>query len=783
MTALLTESLPLLAGAPNGIKKLRELILELAVRGKLVPQDPSDEPASELLKRIAEEKARLVAEGKIKKQKPLAEIAEDEKPFELPRGWQWFRLAKGVIKLTDGEHLSPPKAPSGMPLLTAKDVTDSGVLFESTQFVTVENGLKCRERCNPDRGDILICSRGTIGRCAAVETDQIFCLMGSVILVKPSVNTFYRYMLRYLQTTLAQQWMLGASSATAVSALYLKDVANCLVPLPPLAEQHRIVAKVDELMALCNRLEAQQADAESAHAQLVRALLDSLTQTSDATDFATNWQRLAEHFHTLFTTEPSIDALKQTLLQLAVMGKLVQQAPNDEPATELLKRIAVEKARLVAESKLKKQKALTQIGEDEIAFKLPRGWQWVRKAEVFNFLNGYAFKSEWFQQEGIRLLRNVNVSHGVVNWKEAACISEEQAADFDGFSLKENDVVLTLDRPIISTGLKYAVIRNTDLPCLLLQRVAKIAPYADAVSVGYLSIWLNSRFFVDTIDPGRSNGVPHISTSQVASMPFALPPLPEQHRIVAKVDQLMALCDQLKTRLTQANQLNEQLASTLVERALAEVGQQAPIATDRQVARTLLAAEITHRLHSQRTFGQRKLQKVIYLAEHAARLATIQGDYLRDAAGPHDRQLMNHIEGELQNRKWYERIERETVGYAYRPLSQAGQHQQAYKNAWLVAERASIEQVIELMRGWNTDRCEMIVTIYAAWNDFILEGRSVTDEAIVDEVMHSWNDTKLRFSKTEWLAVFAEMKEHEILIPTGFGKRTKGGLLNLHGIE
>jgi type I restriction enzyme S subunit len=144
---------------------------------------------------------------------------------------------------------------------------------------------------------------------------------------------------------------------------------------------------------------------------------------------------------------------------------------------------------------------------------------------------------------------------------------------------------------------------------------------------------------------------------------------------------------------------------------------------------------------------------------------------------------MNHIEGELQNRKWYERIERETVGYAYRPLSQAGQHQQAYKNAWLVAERASIEQVIELMRGWNTDRCEMIVTIYAAWNDFILEGRSVTDEAIVDEVMHSWNDTKLRFSKTEWLAVFAEMKEHEILIPTGFGKRTKGGLLNLHGIE
>ncbi len=245
----------------------------------------------------------------------------------------------------------------------------------------------------------------------------------------------------------------------------------------------------------------------------------------------------------------------------------------------------------------------------------------------------------------------------------------------------------------------------------------------------------------------------------------------------------MALCDQLKPRLTHARQLNEQLASTLIERALTEDGLQVPIATDRQTARTLLAAEITHQLHSQRTFGQRKLQKVIYLAEHVARLAAIQGDYLRDAAGPHDRQLMNQIEGELQNRKWYERIERETVGYAYHPLCQAGQHQQAYENAWLAAERASIDQVIELMRGWDTDRCEMTVTLYAAWNDFILEGRPVSDDAIVDEVMHSWNDTKLRFGKTEWLSVLAEMKKHKILMPTGFGKRTKGGMLSLPGFE
>jgi type I restriction enzyme S subunit len=790
MTAILTDNLPLLTGAPTGIKKLRELIIELAVRGKLVPQDPSDEPAGELLKRIAEEKARLVDEGKIRKQKPLAEIGDEEKPFELPANWRWGRLGSQVVESSAGWSPScdpRPRAANEWGVLKVSAV--SWGVYQPEENKALPASLEARPEHEVAEGDFLVSRANTaelVARSVVVETTPAHLMLSDkIVRLKLTSLCERRYVNLANSAPLARDYYSRVAGGTSSSMKNVsrEQILNLPLALPPLAEQHRIVAKVDELMALCNRLEAQQADAESVHAQLVHALLGNLTQASDATEFATNWDRLTEHFHTLFTSEASIDILKQTLLQLAVMGKLVQQDPNDEPATELLKRIAVEKTRLVAENKLKKQKALTQIGEDEIAFKLPQGWQWVRKAEVFNFLNGYAFKSEWFQQEGVRLLRNVNVSHGVVNWKEAACISEEQAADFHGFSLKENDVVLTLDRPIISTGLKYAVIRNTDLPCLLLQRVAKIAPYADAVSIRYLSTWLNSCFFVDTIDPGRSNGVPHISTSQVASMPFALPPLPEQHRIVTKIDQLMTLCDQLKTRLSQARQLNEQLASTLVERALTEDSQQKAIAADRQVVRTLLAAEVTHQLHSQRTFGQRKLQKVIYLAEHAARLAAIQGDYLRDAAGPHDRQLMNKVESELQNHQWYERIERETVGHAYRPLSQAGQHRQAYSSAWSVTERATVDQVIELMRDWDTDRCEMTVTLYAAWNDFILEGRPVTDEAIVDEVMHSWNDTKLRFAKIEWLAVLAEMKKHKILMPTGFGKRTRGGMLSLPGFE
>lgn len=355
-------------------------------------------------------------------------------------------------------------------------------------------------------------------------------------------------------------------TATGIKASKLKEIP---VPLPPLAEQHRIVAKVDELMVLCDQLESQHSNAAEAHEKLVSHLLGALTQSQNADDFSANWQRIAAHFDTLFATDSSIDALKQTLLQLAVMGKLVPQDANDEPASELLKRIQAEKAKLIAEGKIKKDKPLPPITEDEKPFELPNGWCFVRKADVFSFLNGYAFKSERFEASGIKLLRNVNVSHGVASWEDVAHITSEHAADFEGYRLHVGDVVLSLDRPIIATGLKYAVISITDIPCLLLQRVAKISSISKSVITEYLAIWLTSSFFVGNIDPGRSNGVPHISTTQLSNMIFAFPPLAEQHRIVTKVDELMALCDQLKSRITDASRLQQKLADVLVEQAVA----------------------------------------------------------------------------------------------------------------------------------------------------------------------------------------------------------------------
>lgn len=783
MTALLTDNLPLLAGAPNGIKRLRELILELAVRGKLVPQNLNDEPAAELLKRISEEKARLMAAGKIKNTKPTNEDPA-EILYEIPSTWAVASLGQ-VVEIVRGitfpasEKSKEPELGRVACLRTA-NVQDK---IEWDDLLYIRESFVSRHDQYVKPHDIVMSmanSRELVGKVALIgsELKQKTTIGGFLGVLRP-VLIEPRFVMALLRTPHARNALIESSSQTTnIANVSLGKLRPLPFAIPPLAEQRRIVSKVDELIALCDRLEARQAGAQSAHAQLVKALLDSLTQTSDATDFTARWQLLAEHFQTLFTTETSIDALKQSLLQLAVMGKLVQQDSNDEPARKLLNRIAQEKSRLIAEGKLKKQKSLPEVGEEEKPYALPSNWKWTRFDSISNTRLGKMLDKAKNKGELRPYLRNTNVQ-----WFNFE-IDDLKRMRFEEHELDEYRV-LPGDLVICEGGEpgRCAVWRG-DIENMFIQKALHRArPWLD-ISPFFLQFCLRTAArsgFLAQFFTGAT--IKHFSGEKLAKYPVPLPPLAEQHRIVAKVDQLMDLCDQLKTRLTQARQLNEQMASTLVERALADDGKHAPIVTDQKTARILLAAEVAHKLHAQHTFGQRKLQKVVYLAEHAARLGSIQGSYLRNVAGPHDRHLMNQVEAGLQRHQWYERINRETVGHAYRPLSQAGKHRQAYNRTWSASEQANIEQVIELMRDWDTDRCEMTVTLYAAWNDFIIEGRPVTDEVIVDEVMHRWNEAKLRFSMGEWMAVLTEMKQHGLLTPTGFGKRTNGGTLTMPGFE
>ena len=568
MKALLTDNLPLLAGAPNGIKKLRELILELAVRGKLVPQDPSDEPASELLKRIAEEKASLVAEGKIKKPKSLPDVEALEKLYDLPAGWEWTTLP-GAASYQIGK--TPPTKEarywddSGLPWVSISDMEHYGEITETSRRVS-EIASKDIFKYQPvSAGTLLMSFKLTVGKVAILG---IYAYHNEAIIsLSPYNGVSKEYLFRFLPSI-----ALGGQQKNALmgNTLNSESMAQLLIPIPPLAEQHRIVAKVDELMALCDRLEAQQADAESAHAQLVQALLDSLTQASDATDFAANWRRLAEHFHTLFTTEPSIDALKQTLLQLAVMGKLVPQDPSDEPAGELLKRIADEKARLVAEGKLKKQKPLAEITETELPFGIPNNWAWSRIGELaLNTEYGLSEKTSDLQ-DGVPVLKMGDIQSGQVVLGGQMKVSKATEGLPELF-LEPEDLLYNRTNSAELVG-KTGLFLGPAGEFTFASYLIRIRCLKSLFSPAYLNISMNAPGFRQSqINPHLKQqcGQANVNGTIMKNMIVSVPPVVEQHRIVAKVNQLMALCDQLKARLTLARQFNEQLASTLVEQAVA----------------------------------------------------------------------------------------------------------------------------------------------------------------------------------------------------------------------
>jgi type I restriction enzyme S subunit len=593
MTALLIDNLPLLAGAPNGIKKLRELILELAVRGKLLEQNADDEAASELLKQIAEEKKQLVAKGKPREQVSLQQINEAEAPFKAAPGWLWIKL--GDISLIErGGSPRPIKDfltedADGLNWIKIGDTDKGGKYITSAGEKIRREGLVKTRMVYP--GDFLLTNSMSFGRPYITQIEG--CIHDGWLRISPPTSLVKDYLYLLLSSPYVRSFFVQAAAGAVVLNLNADKVRELPIPLPPLAEQHRIVAKVEELMAVCDRLETRQADAESAHTQLVQALLDSLTQVCDATNFAANWQRLAEHFHTLFTTEPSIDALKQSLLQLAVMGKLVQQDPNDEPASEFVKRIQAEKQSYLAISKARKQKDLASNLQPEPPFDVPACWEWQTIDDVLHVTGGVTLGRKLGDRKLLSkpYLRVANVQRGRLEMEQIKEI-EVPEDEVEKYLLRNGDLLITEGGDWDKVG-RTAIWRDELPECLHQNHVFRARAVVTDWEPRWAEMYLNSasarEYFAGSAK--QTTNLASINMTQLRACAFPLPPLGEQKRIIAKVDQLMAFCEQLKTRLTQACQLNEQLASTLVERSLAEDAQQGPIATDRQVASVRTAAK------------------------------------------------------------------------------------------------------------------------------------------------------------------------------------------------
>ncbi|WJV67680.1 restriction endonuclease subunit S [Pectobacteriaceae bacterium CE70] len=555
-----------------GIKKLRELILELAVRGKLVPQDPNDEPASELLKRIAAEKAELVKQGKIKKQKPLPEISEDKKPFELPEGWEWVRFGD-ISEIERGGSPRPIKdyittEENGLSWIKIGD-TDIGRKYISSADEKIKpSGLHKTRMVYP--GDFLLTNSMSFGRPYITLIEG--CIHDGWLRISPPSLLDKDFLYQLLSSPFIIKAFKEKASGAVVLNLNADKVRETFILIPPFAEQQRIVAKVNELMSLCDQLEQQSLTSLDAHSQLVETLLTMLTASQNAEELAENWARISQHFDTLFITEASIDALKQTILQLAVMGKLVPQDPNDEPASELLKRIEQEKSQLVKEDKIKKQKPLPLISEDEKPFELPVGWEWCRLGDL-------AHNSEAGWSPQCETSPRINDQWGVlkissVTWGEFN--PDENKALPKNLEPKIEYEVMARDFLISRANTADLVARSVVVPdslpkhLMLSDKIIRFQ-FSRLIDVNYINLVNNSNYsrnYYSEVAGGTSSSMKNVSRVQVSSLLIGLPSYNEQLNIVNEVRRLALLCDRLKSSLQSAQQTQLYLADALTDAAL-----------------------------------------------------------------------------------------------------------------------------------------------------------------------------------------------------------------------
>ncbi|ENY9187705.1 restriction endonuclease subunit S [Shigella flexneri] len=517
-----------------GIKKLRELILELAVRGKLVPQDPNDEPASDLLKRIAAEKAELVKQGKIKKQKPLPEISEEEKPFELPEGWEWVHLpdiycsiSESSRKIKSSEILPEGKYP---------------VIEQSQEFIS---GY-CNNECLLIKLNNPVIVFGDHTRnIKFIDFDFVVGADGVKILSPILIcERFFFWQLRSFKLDVRGY------------ARHFKVLNSCLFALPPIAEQERIVEKVSSLMSLCDQLEQQSLTSLDAHQQLVETLLGTLTDSPNTAELAENWARISEHFDTLFTTEASVDALKQTILQLAVMGKLVPQDPNDEPASELLKRIAQEKAQLVKEGKIKKQKPLPPISDEEKPFELPEGWEWCRIGNIVNI------KSELVSPKDY--LNLYQVAPDIIEKGTGRVISKrtvkESGVKGPNSRFYKGQIVYSKIRPSLSKVFlaEYNGLCSADM-----------YPLDCYINPNYLLKYILSIPFLMQVKKAENRiKMPKLNSDSFYNIIVAIPPYNEQQAIFDKINSIEAVCNGLISYIGIYHKTQLHLADALTDAAI-----------------------------------------------------------------------------------------------------------------------------------------------------------------------------------------------------------------------
>ncbi|KIC50870.1 restriction endonuclease subunit S [Tateyamaria sp. ANG-S1] len=532
----------------HGIKKLRELILELAVRGKLVPQDDTDLPADGLLDQLHFQQTQMYAKSLIKKPKPVAKIAASELPFELPRGWAWCRVSQlghdWGQKVPDSQftYIDVGSINKELGLVSEPTVLEASKAPSRARKL-VRNGTVIYSTVRPYLLNIAVITE-------TFEPEPIASTAFAIVHPFDGVSASYLY--RYFRSPAFISYVEGCQTGIAYPAINDKQFFSGLVPLPPTEEQHRIVAKVDELMALCDALERQAEDSLKAHQTLVETCLATLTNSQSPEELTQNWTRIEAHFDTLFTTEESVEALRDCVWSLAVRGMMgscaaASSTDGSNHTNDAVPSTAIRKIR----------KPLPLLSEEDVPFGIPDGWVWLRVCELFQVSSGTSFPAKEEMDSGEYAYIKVADMNLPENQSEIRTSSRFIDPDIKQKKklIPANSIVFPKRGGAIATNKKRFVRSEifADLNIMALTVPADI-------SIDYVMIWLKG---IDLARLNTGTSVPQINHQDIDPLPFPLPPRPEQDFIVAKVRALEELCDFLKQRLSAQNRLSTNLADAL----------------------------------------------------------------------------------------------------------------------------------------------------------------------------------------------------------------------------
>lgn len=762
-------------GSIYGIRKIRQLIMDLAIQGKLVKANPTDSNVEVLIDNIKNHKRTFLADNKKIKEIVSRKIDFNDLPFLIPTHWAWVRFGEVTIN-RDAERIPlsttvREQRKGSFDYYGASGIIDyvDDYLFDKTLLLIGEDGANLLSRSTP------------IAFFAAGK----YWVNNHAHVIDGYSEDFLNYLKLFINAIDLSPYVTG----TAQPKMNQAKMNDILVALPPLEEQKRIVSKVDELMQLCDQLEEQQSLSSEAHDQLVDTLLNVLTNSSDPDEFQQNWQRISENFDLLFTTEYSIEQLKQTILQLAVMGKLVKQDPNDEDVNFLLKRIEINKNERVKSKEIQKPKVISV--EQSLKFDIPQNWKKVLLNDIafVTKLAGFEYtKYMKLADSGeVPVIRAQNVKPFELNENSLKYIDLETSQLLQRCALDRKSLLMTF----IGAGIGDVCVFNKEQRYHLAPNVAKIEPFADT-NINYLLIFLNGIWGKDEIFKSlKATAQPSISMATIREIWLPLPPLTEQNRIVEKVNELFSIIDKLQTLQGKLQKTKLHLADTLVTNALSDSNDNSkfevadniiqfekPIEIVKQskqksadqidlfaddsveddIKLLSLAAEITFQLHTEPTFGHLKLQKLIYLCQQLKHM-DLAADFKQHAAGPYDPVMARYLDKEFKNREWFSYAPKRDL--KYKPLTRCNDHRTVFNN-YFAKDMPEIYDLIGLFRTSKSDHIEIVATLFACWLRLLENKQSITEELLLKD-FYAWSEEKNRFSKAEVLNGYKWMKQNLVV--------------------